>query len=521
MCHYCQKPGHLERQCFQKMKDRQQMMEHGSSNPAGNEGRGRTGSQYAPGGRSGNYPGDFGRRGYNNQYQGNYQSRDFVPPSYSSQLDYATRDQKGPQAQAELPEETITPLPAEVERQLRKEAEELRQKQRADTLSIEEEESEEMEARLAQLVSQNSLQTAQEMADLKNQLINLQLQQTQQMNALASQTLQNATRLDAGGAAVSIFGAGKSIPRFNMESDPNMSISDWIQLFNDVQDIRGVSVPVKVKDLKTLLSGSVRSWLDDYLKQEGYNDAFVNANKATDEWFSLLLNKMQSMYSKDDQLTIDLGMNHPTQGDDEHVMTYYAKCSSYYKQRPVPISNEERIREFLRHMKPKLKTAILQASHTMPNSMEAYLDIAKRIETVQKIGENSATSNTTVTNPLQQNLQSLLGLNQGQINVPTVHTGATPVNQVTQPPLNVTAGNLASALQTAATNKLLTDFVTYQKNKPNSGSVVGVVESTSQTPMDQEANNQLVPILAGSSDTTSSKSASTADVKTKKSKPEL
>ena len=453
----------------------------------------------------------------------------FLSSTHSDQISGREKLGKYPQTpvrldtdiDSQIAEETITPLPAEVERQLRKEAEELRQKQRADTLSIEEEESEEMEARLAQLVSQNSLQTAQEMADLKNQLINLQLQQTQQMNALASQTLQNATRLDAGGAAVSIFGAGKSIPRFNMESDPNMSISDWIQLFNDVQDIRGVSVPVKVKDLKALLSGSVRSWLDDYLKQEGYNDAFVNANKATDEWFSLLLNKMQSMYSKDDQLTIDLGMNHPTQGDDEHVMTYYAKCSSYYKQRPVPISNEERIREFLRHMKPKLKTAILQASHTMPNSMEAYLDIAKRIETVQKIGENSATSNTTVTNPLQQNLQSLLGLNQGQINVPTVHTGATPVNQVTQPPLNVTAGNLASALQTAATNKLLTDFVTYQKNKPNSGSVVGVVESTSQTPMDQEANNQLVPILAGSSDTTSSKSASTADVKTKKSKPEL
>ena len=69
-----------------------------------------------------------------------------------------------------------------------------------------------MEARLTQLVSQNSLQTAQEMADLKNQFINLQLQQTQQMNALASQTLQNATRLDGGGAAVSIFGTGKSIP---------------------------------------------------------------------------------------------------------------------------------------------------------------------------------------------------------------------------------------------------------------------------------------------------------------------
>ena len=291
-----------------------------------------------------------------------------------------------------------------------------------------------------------------------------------------------------------IFGSGKSIPRFNMESNPDMSISDWIQLFNDVQDIRGVSVPTKVKDLKALLSGSVRSWLDDYLKQEGYNDAFVNANRATDEWFSLLLNKMQSMYSKDDQLTIDLGMNHPIQGDDEHVMTYYAKCSSYYKQRPVPISNEERIREFLRHMKPKLKTAILQASHTMPSSMEAYLDIAKRIETVQRIGENSATSNTTVANPLQ----SLLGLNSGQINVPTVQASATPINQATQPAMNVTAGTLANALQTVATNKLLTDLATYQKkNKPNSGSVVGVVESTSQGPPEQEANNQLVPILAG------------------------
>ena len=130
--------------------------------------------------------------------------------------------------------------------------------------------------------------------------------------------------------------------------------------------------------------------------------------------------------------------------------------------------------------------------------MEAYLDIAKWIETVQKIGENSATTNTTVTNPLQQNLQSLLGLTSGQIHVPTVQASATPVNQVTQPPLNVTAGTLANALQTAATNKLLTDLVTYQKkNKPNSGSIVGVVESTQQAPMDQEANNQLVPILAG------------------------
>ena len=204
------------------------------------------------------------------------------------------------------------------------------------------------------------------------------------------------------------------------------------------------------------------------------------------------------MYSKDDQLTIDLGMNHPTQGDDEHVMTYYAKCSSYYKQKPVPISNEERLREFLRHMKPKLKTAILQASHTMPNTMEAYLDIAKRIETVQKIGENSTTVNSTVTNPLQESLHSLLGLNSGHINVPTVQASVTPVNQATQPPMNVTAGTLANALQTAATNKLLTDLVTYQrKNKPNSGSVVGVVESTIQTPLEQGTNNQLVPILAG------------------------
>ena len=318
------------------------------------------------------------------------------------------------------------------------------------------------------------------------------------MNAIASQTLQNATQLDGGGAAVSIFGAGKSIPRFNMESDPNMSISDGIQLFNDVQDIRGVSVPVKVKDVKALLSGSVRSWLDDYLKQEGYDDAFVTANKATDEWFSLLLNKMQSMYSKDDQLTIDLGMNHPRQGDDEHVMTYYAKCSSYYKQRPVPISNEERIREFLRHMKPKLKTAILQASHTMPSTMEAYLDIAKRIETVQRIGESSAATSATTINPLQESLNSLLGLNTGHAHVPTVQASATPINQITQPPMNVTAGTIANALQTAAANKLLTDLTTYQrKNKPTSGSVVGIVESMAQAPLEQQTNNQLVPLLAG------------------------
>ena len=74
--------------------------------------------------------------------------------------------------QSQIAEETIAPLPPEVERQLRQE-EELRQKQRADTLTLEEEESEEMEARLTQLVSQNSHQTAQEMAALKNQLVNL------------------------------------------------------------------------------------------------------------------------------------------------------------------------------------------------------------------------------------------------------------------------------------------------------------------------------------------------------------
>ena len=102
-----------------------------------------------------------------------------------------------------IAEETIIPLPAEIERQLRKEEQERRQKQRADTLTIEEVDSEEMEARITQLVSQNSLQTAQEMADLKNQLINLPLQQSQQMNAIANQTLQNATRLDGGGTAVS------------------------------------------------------------------------------------------------------------------------------------------------------------------------------------------------------------------------------------------------------------------------------------------------------------------------------
>ena len=355
-----------------------------------------------------------------------------------------------------------------------------------------------MEARLTQLVSQNSLQTAQEMADLKNQLVNLQLQQAQQINTIASQTLQNANCLDGGGAAISIFGSGRSIPRFNMESDPSLSISDWIQLFNDVQDIRGISVPVKVKDLKALLSGSVCSWLDDYLKQEGYNDAFVNANKATDEWFSSLLNKMQSMYSKDDQLTIDLGMNHPKQGDDEHVMTYYAKCSSYYKQCPVPISNEERIREFLRHMKPKLKTAILQASHTMPNTMEAYLDIAKWIETVQKIGESSTSVTTATANPLQESLTSILGLNTGQLSVPTVQASTNPISQVTQAPLNVTSGTLANALQTAATNKILTDLAAYQKkNRPASGSVVDEVESTAQASSDQNTSNQLVPLLAG------------------------
>ena len=112
---------------------------------------------------------------------------------------------------SQIAEETRAPLPPEVERQLRQE-EELRQKQRANTLTLEEEESEEMEARLTQLVSQNSLQTAQEKADLKNQLVNLQLQQAQQINTIASQTLQNANRLDGGGAAISIFGSGRSIP---------------------------------------------------------------------------------------------------------------------------------------------------------------------------------------------------------------------------------------------------------------------------------------------------------------------
>ena len=43
------------------------------------------------------------------QYRGNYQSRHFVPSSYSSQLDYATQDHKGPQAQAELPSQSQAP----------------------------------------------------------------------------------------------------------------------------------------------------------------------------------------------------------------------------------------------------------------------------------------------------------------------------------------------------------------------------------------------------------------------------
>ena len=49
------------------------------------------------------------KRGYSNQYQGGFQSRDFMPPTYSSQLDYATRDPKGSQAQAELPSQSQAP----------------------------------------------------------------------------------------------------------------------------------------------------------------------------------------------------------------------------------------------------------------------------------------------------------------------------------------------------------------------------------------------------------------------------
>ena len=149
-------------------------------------------------------------------------------------------------------------------------------------------------------------------------------------------------------------------------------------------------------------------------------------------------------------------------------------------------------------MKPKLKTAILQASHTMPSTMEAYLDIAKRIETVQKIGETSSTATTVTSNPLQESLTSMLGLNAGQLSVPTVQASTNPINQVTQAPMNMTAGTLANALQTAATNKILTDLAAYQKkNRPAAGSVVGVVESTTQASSDQGTDNQLVPLLAG------------------------
>ena len=149
-------------------------------------------------------------------------------------------------------------------------------------------------------------------------------------------------------------------------------------------------------------------------------------------------------------------------------------------------------------MKPKLKTEILQASHTMPNTMEAYLDIAKQIETVQKIGESSSSVTTVTANPLQESLTSMLGLNTGQLSVPTVRASTNPISQVTQAPINVTAGTLANAIQTAATNKILTNLTAYQKkNRPASGSVVGVVESTAQASSDQNTSNQLVLLLAG------------------------
>ena len=83
MCHYCRKPGHFEKQCLHKMKDCQQVMEHGSSYAAGNGGQGRNGEQYGSAGRSGgsfqNFSGqgvnrpregyqNFDRSGYSNQY---------------------------------------------------------------------------------------------------------------------------------------------------------------------------------------------------------------------------------------------------------------------------------------------------------------------------------------------------------------------------------------------------------------------------------------------------------------------
>ena len=102
------------------MNDQQQWMEHGSSYSAGNGGRGR--NQYGLGGRGGgsfsgqgsNRPGEgyqnfSERREYSNQYRGGFQSRDFVPPSYSSQLDYVTRDQEGPQTQSEMPSQPQVP----------------------------------------------------------------------------------------------------------------------------------------------------------------------------------------------------------------------------------------------------------------------------------------------------------------------------------------------------------------------------------------------------------------------------
>ena len=110
-CHYCRKPGHFEKQCLQKMRDRQQLMEHGSSYPTGNGGQGRTGNQYGFGSqRGGSFQNVSGqsrnqnfsdRRGYSNQYHGGNQSRNFTPPTYSSQLEYATRVQNQPQLQAE------------------------------------------------------------------------------------------------------------------------------------------------------------------------------------------------------------------------------------------------------------------------------------------------------------------------------------------------------------------------------------------------------------------------------------
>ena len=93
------------------MRDWQQLIEHGSSYPTGNGGQGRTGNQYGFGiQRGGSFQNVSGqshnqnysdRRGYSYQYQGGYQSRNFTPPTYSSQLQYATRVQNQPQSQAD------------------------------------------------------------------------------------------------------------------------------------------------------------------------------------------------------------------------------------------------------------------------------------------------------------------------------------------------------------------------------------------------------------------------------------